>query len=151
MTATLASDCTSIILNSDYLLIDNQSNVLTVTHNNTTVYTPAIGSVTQITIDTFVLSDYTDGSGPLPDGIYAFELVTTAENGDINTETVCVAVLCGIHCDMVELYTDVNNAEKILAYEALKVAQGCTTCNCDTMLTLYNVITNIVTNGCGCE
>lgn len=148
MTATLAADCTSIVLDSDYLLVDNQSNVLTVTHNNTTTYTPTVGAVTSIT----VTSAFLDLSGDtLADGIYTLTLETTAENGDINTETSCVAVLCGVHCSMVELYGDVANLEKVLAYEALKVAQGCATCNCTTMLSLYNVLINIPANDCGCE
>lgn len=149
MTAVLASDCSVITINSDYLLVDNQTNVLTVTYNGETIYTPTILS----TALSIALTNTLLGldAGTLADGIYSIQLVTTADNGDINTETICVASLCGVHCDMVELYTDVNNAEKILAYEALKIAQGCVTCSCTTMLALYTVITNTTTNGCGCE
>jgi hypothetical protein len=149
MTTILSNDCATIDIDSEFLLADNQTNVLTVTHNGVTIYTPTISaSATTIVLNNTLLGLTGDA---LADGVYYLELVTTALNGDINTETICVAVLCGVHCDMVELYTDVNNAEKILAYEALKVAQGCVTCSCATMLTLYSILTNVVTNGCGCE
>lgn len=149
MTAVLTSDCITMNITSDFLLVNNQTNVLTVTYNGETIYTPTIAaSATSIALTNVLLGL---DSGALADGIYGLVLVTTALNGDINTESLCVASLCGLHCDMVELYLDVNNAEKILAYEALKVAQNCTTCSCTTMLALYTILTNVVTNGCGCE
>lgn len=150
MTATLASDCSDITINSDYLLADNQEDTLTVTVNGSTTYTPTIAStVTSITLDNTLLGLTGD---TLADGVYYLELTTTALAGDINTESLCVAVLCGVHCDTVDLYLDSEtNMEKILAYEALKIAQDCVECSCSTMLSLYNIITNTTTDDCGCE
>ncbi len=149
MTAITSAECDIIAISSEYLLVDNQTNVLTVIHNGETTYTPTIAStVTSIDLD----NDLLDLEGDtLADGVYSIQLLSTALNGDINTESVCAVVLCDKHCDMVELYLDKENADKILAYEALKIAQGCVTCNCTTMLALYNVLINVVDNDCGCD
>lgn len=148
MTTILSNDCTTIDIDSEFLLADNQTNVLTVIHNGIVTFVLNIPPpATTIVLNNALLglSEVT-----LADGVYHLELVTTALNGDVNKEILCVASLCNLHCDIIELYTDVNNIEQILAYEALKVAQGCETCNCTTMLSLYNIITNVVSNDCGC-
>lgn len=149
MIATTSPDCLSIEISSEFLLVDNQENLLSITHNGEQVYNLTLNP--NITTYTITNASLSLDPGALADGIYSLKLTTTALNGDIHTELICVAILCGVHCDMVELYTDVNNAEKILAYEALKVAQDCVTCNCDTMLLLYSILTNTTTNGCGCQ
>lgn len=150
MTATLAAECVDIEIASDFLALTNQTNELRVVINNTTTYEPVIDAdITSLTIDSELLGLEAEA---LANGVYYIELITTDEDGTIVTESTCIAVLCDLACDMVELYSDSANFEKVLAYEGLLAAQDCITCSCTVMQELYDIISNVVTDGCsGCD
>lgn len=151
MTLTLASDCSQIELSSTELELTNSAVELTIIHNRNTTYSPDIDAnqISPITIDASLLGQ---DSINLLDGVYYFKLKITKSNSTIVEESACIAVLCGVKCSILDWYKDINaNIDKILSYEALKVANNCVQCNCALMNTLYDNIINSQTNDCGCE
>lgn len=148
MTLTINEDCTSVQLTSDYFEADNISNSLSVSINGGDAITVAISASN---VDPYDVDAETLSLESLPQGVYYFELTVTDVNSVVTTESLCIALICDLHCDMVDLYLSTDDLDKVLAYEALKLAQGCSTCSCSVMQTLYDTIieTEDVTN-CDC-
>jgi len=149
MTATLSEDCTSITVDSANFAADNISVELTLTLNDTTEYTVEVdaSNVDPVVVDAAALD-----IDELSEGVYYVELVITDASNEIITEGLCVASICSLHCDMIELYDDVDNIEKILAYEALKISSDCVTCSCSVMQNLYNKVTDSEDDtNCNCQ
>lgn len=151
MTLTLANDCSQIELTSAELELTNSAVELTIIYNKTITHTPNIDAnqISPISIDASLLGQ---DSLNLLDGIYYFKLKITKSNSTVVEESACIAVLCGFKCSVLEWYKDIpSNIDKILSYEALKVADDCVECNCTLMNTLYDNIINSQTNDCGCK
>lgn len=148
MTITVTS--AGFNLDSDLFLANDQSQKATITHNCTTVYdevTMAVSAAARnITIADLDLEE-------LPTGPFTVSLAVTNNAGVLNEETTCIVYFGDLVCDMLPLYKDVTNIDRVLAFEALKVANDCESCGCSLMCELYNAATNTSTNattGCGC-
>ena len=147
MTATINDDCTLITIDSELFAPDNESVTLTLTHSGTE-YEVTVEATNEdpveVTAESLELEE-------LPEGIYYVELSITNAANETTVESSCLASICSVHCDMVELYDDTANLEKILAYEGLKLAQGCVTCSCSVMQVLYDTITETDDTNCNCQ
>lgn len=116
MTFTKETDCSAITITDTQLTTfydaDTPSTttvVVQVTYNCATTYT-------ELTIEQEADMEYVDDiayfvitpellgqSGDvLNDGIYTIKLVVDYDAGDHYDDTVCVAILCGIQCDILE-------------------------------------------------
>jgi hypothetical protein len=162
MTTTVSSDFTSIDILSDLFLDVNTISTLTVTYNCTTTY-DAIDLLDEGigTGDTYTLTPAALGLDvdKFPDGIYYFLIAQTDDSANSLTESKCVLVDQDLTCDMMDVFTDLNdstdNIVKALAYHALKIADAsCPSCSCSDWCTLYNTATSTDCEDdapCGCS
>lgn len=158
MTLTLNDDCVSVLLESEYLDPLNQSVSLGVTINCDTEYTISVDvNDTDITVDPTALELDLDA---LEDGVYYFELTVVQENGTTVKESVCKFINCGTTCLMLDSFTSAASGNKdalirALAFQALVVSDGCTSCACSDLCELYNAtdLVNCESNAsnCGCS
>lgn len=147
MTATVANDCSSIAVTSTYLHNTNISSTLKVSANGATSISIEIAPATSHTL---IPSDLSVTA--FSEGVYTIELDTVQSDHSTSTEVVCALVICSLGCDIVPLYSDVANIDKILAYEALKGSLNCTNCDCSKLQVLYNLLTDTPNaNDCGCQ
>lgn len=148
MTTTVNSDCSAITLTSDLFNPANISNTLYVSVNEAAEVTVTIPSNAL----TFTLEPQDLDVEEFAGGVYQLRLVSTAFNSTTAEETTCIALLCNLECDAttLNLYSDTSNISKVLAFEGLKVASGCVSCNCSIMHKLYKHLTDGDTTGCGC-
>lgn len=152
MILTVNSDCTSVLIQSDVFNTDNTSNVLSVSING--------GAATEIELSSSIATSYTFNAASLDldaleAGVYEFLITATLADTTVQTDLGCTALLCAYECDVdtLELYSDVANIDKILAYEGLKNFANCSTCSCTLANTLHNAFTNTTTTNatsCGC-
>ena len=158
ITLTIAPNCVSASLASTEFNVTNQSVTLTIKYNCTKEYEISISpSATSYTIlpASLQMVDY------LSDGIYGITLRVVKQNGDIVTETMCKLMDCVSSCTLVESFKSLAICSECLlqalAFNALKVAESCTSCDCETMCTLYNTVyqkdcktqtTNVTSCGC---
>lgn len=148
MTAELSNNCSTITIESNFFNANNISNQLTLVHSGTT-YTVEVDAEN---VDPVVVDANTLDLEELPEGVYLITLKTTDEDSTVTTEQLCLTSMCALHCDMITLYTDTTNLEKILAYEALKVASDCITCSCTVMQRLYDNVTDTSNaTKCNCQ
>lgn len=148
MTLTLAEDCSSITVASNNFNATNTSNELIVTHNATEYTIP----VDADNVDPVVINAASLSLDEMPEGVFLVTLKTTDDESAISTEQVCISSICSLHCDMIPLYADSTNIERVLAYEALKLSSDCVTCSCTVMQKLYDKATE-TTNAtpCNCQ
>lgn len=148
MTLTVASECVSILIESDLFNITNESNSVSVKINGGTavVLTPT-ASATSYTITPELLDVET-----LTEGVYDITLTSVLLDSSVQTDQGCVPILCDFLCQDSTLswYKDTTNIDKVLALEGIKAATDCVTCGCSVMLTLYNSLSNDSTPSCGC-
>ena len=152
MQISINSDCSEITLTSDILLLSNTANSLFVTYN---------GEETEVTIPlsitSFVLEpEDVNQTDTFSDGVYKIHFENTLSSGAVKEDVGCAVPLCTFKCsdEHKQLYTDVLNGEKdsinkLLYYEGLKATDGCTSCSCDLLNTLYTNLTDDATNTCG--
>lgn len=148
MTATTNDTCTQIDITSSNLSASNTLVEILV----------SVNGAEQISINpapsilSYTLLPAALGMTTFAEGTYSISLYTTQSSGDQTSESACALVICDLGCEVLPLYTDVKNLEKILAYEALIASKDCVSCSCSTSLILYNIIkdeTNV--NHCGCS
>lgn len=158
MTLTVESDCSSILIESDYFNSDNQSMTLTVTYACGTAYDDIEIDVNELNY-TFTPEDI-DLEDTLADGIYYFVLVTIQEDGTTVTESACKFINCSTTCDMLEVFTSVaaggteEEITRALSFYALTLSDNCTSCACADLCTLYNTATQTTCDNaspCGCN
>lgn len=149
MTITVNSTCTTITIQSSALNASNISNVLKVRVNESeqieVAVIPAAASI--------VFNAASIGVSSLAEGIYEFDLTSTLVDSSIVEDQGCAALVCVLKCQpsTIEMYLNEGDFDKVLALEGLKAASDCSTCGCQTMLNLYNAITNgTTTSTCGC-
>ncbi len=148
MTVTVTS--AGFNIDSDLFLSNDQSQKVTITHNCTTVYdqiTMAVSNAARnVTLDNLDIDE-------LPVGPFTVYLAVTNNAGVLNEETSCVVYFGDLLCDMLPLYKNTDNIDRVLAFEALKFVNDCMSCSCSVACELYNAATNTTTNattGCGC-
>jgi hypothetical protein len=146
MTATISNDCTSIVITSSFLVNGNTSNTLIITRGTTVTTITLATNITSYTLLPAALGMSTT----LSDGVYNISLVTVSSGGTKTTESLCRVVLCAIKCDMIDNYLDVKDFGKVMAYEALKLANNCLKCDCTILNTLYTILTNTPIDDCNC-
>jgi hypothetical protein len=148
MTATPNSNCTTILITSSNFRVGNISNTLLVSVNGAdAVSVPLEPDITDYTF----AADSIDRD-TLEEGTYYFTLSTVQQGSETTDESICAILVCSLKCSTQDLYKDVKNIEKILAWEALKVYQDCVKCSCTDALMLYNIIKDLSNvDNCGCE
>lgn len=158
LTLTIHPECESITVESSYFDETNQTVVLNVTVNCETEYViNAEPEDTEIVVDvdSLGLTDLT----VLEDSVYYLELVITQEDGTVITESACRYLNCSTTCLMLDTFKDMAAGDedatiRSLAFHALTVANGCTSCACSDLCTLYNATqidectANVSTCGC---
>lgn len=77
------------------------------------------------------------GSGVVPDGVYAINLVTETKDGIKTTERACVFVDCQIKCDLISAMAKDPTSDLHHYYEAIKYAEECPDCECEKACVLY--------------
>lgn len=156
MTATINSNCASVLIDSDYLAGTNQSVTLDITVQCLEEY--------QVSIDVadtdYTLLPATIGqTDVISDGVYKFVLTTVQSDGTEIVESIIKVVNCGLNCLMTNTFanigTDDTCTEKALAFYALLLADGCDECSYTDICTLYNA-TGLNPNynddnGCNCS
>ena len=148
MTAVVDATCETITITSTNFHTDNLENTLTVTINGT-AYDVDIATTTT---STYVLDADALDLDTLPVGVYSLKLVTTQSDSSTKTEPLCRVLLCGEECTALDLYSDVKNIDKILAYNGLLVVNDCVSCSCDVATMLYNTYTDTEDAGdCNCN
>lgn len=148
MTAVVDASCESITVGSTNFHTDNLENTLTVTINGTAHDV----DIPTTTTTTFVLDADALDLESLPNGVYGLKLVTTQSDSSTKTESICRVLLCGEECEVLDLYTDQANLDKILAYNGLLVVNNCVSCSCDVATMLYNTYTDTEDVGdCNCN
>lgn len=157
MTAVIHATCDNIVVDSDYLDPDNLSVSLSVTINCDTEYIiTADVSDTDITVDPTALGIDQDA---LSDGVYYLVLTVTQSDSTVVTESLCTVVNCSMTCGMLDTFTalsagDTDSAIAAMSYYALVTANGCTSCACSDLCTLYEATqliecdSNVTTCGC---
>jgi hypothetical protein len=146
MTAFVDEACTFMFITSTFFAANNTSNTLVVVYNGTT---------TTLTLATNITNGYTLTPAALgmtttfKDGVYSLTLTTISVASVKTTESLCRASLCGIKCDMIDNYVAAD-FDKAMAYEALKLANGCLKCDCTILNTLYTILTNTPVDDCNC-
>lgn len=153
------TDCSDLVITSTNLNLDNQSVTLAIKINCEKEYAinvPVDAEDYTVVPEDIEMKDF------ITDGIYGFTLTIVQEDGTTVIETECKFIDCVSSCTMVETFSNPSGCSdcllKTLAFNALKVAEDCTTCNCNTMCTLFNTVfskdcvttTTNVTN-CGCS
>lgn len=157
MTITISPTCESVTLVSDNFDITNQLVKLTVTVNCEEEYLIDVDpEATEIVVDNEALG--LDGD-TLDDGVYYFELKITQEDSTIVTESLCRFINCETTCLMLDSFKAMAEGDeeatiRALAFYALDKANGCVSCACSDLCTLYkateldNCTTNVSTCGC---
>jgi len=140
MTATTSDTCEEVVLASDYFDSNNLSVSLLVKYNCDVEYEIEIDvDNTEITV-TPTLLELTDEV--LADGIYYFELTITQSNSAVITESICKFVNCSYTCSMLDVFKDLEDNEeniiRALSFYALTLSEGCTSCQCTDLCTIYN-------------
>ncbi len=148
MTAITTETCDSITIDSTNWNVLNQGNVLEITINDDEVHSIEIPA--DNTAPFIILPEDLEVE-EFEAGVYHFKLMITQNNGAEVTETVCIPVVCSLHCTMNALYTDIKNFNRIIAFEALKASAGCFDCSCATMNKLYAIANPTNDNDCGCQ
>lgn len=159
MTAVIANDCANVTLDSDYFSSDNQSVTLKITYNCGTEYSIVVDvNDTEIVVTPSYIDQ--DDLTVLPDGVYYFELTVIQDNATEVVESACRYVNCSTTCLMLDTFKsmalgDEDATIRALSFYALTAANGCTSCACSDLCTLYNAtqIDNCSTNvkPCGCS
>lgn len=152
MQITINSDCSEITLTSDILLLTNTANSLFVTYNGVEKEVALPLSITTFTLEPADI-DQTD---VFSDGVYKLRFENTLSSGAVKEDVGCAVPLCTFKCSDAHtaLYTEVLNGtkdaiDKLLYYEGLKATDGCTSCTCELLSTLYTNLTDDDTNSCG--
>lgn len=145
MNITLNSTCSQITVTSDILLTTNVANTLKVIYKGTehTVTVPT-------NISTFnILPTHVGMTGTFTDGVYTIFFRNTLLGGAVKEDRGCAVSLCSTKCsdDMILWYTS-KNLDKVLTYEALKVGQDCSSCNCTALEKLFNDLTQDDSDTC---
>lgn len=158
MTITISPTCANVTIVSDNFDFQNQTVELTVKFNCEDEYLiTAEPEDTEIVVDNAALD--LDGD-TLADGVYYFELKIVQEDSTVITESACRFVNCSSDCLMLDTFKlaaegDEQAIIKAMAYHALSVANGCTSCACEDLCLLYKATTLInCTNDvkpCGCS
>lgn len=160
MVITVNEDCTEVTLTSDILLITNQSVEVTVTYNCTTDYVVTFDATTDPIVITPSDVSMTDS---FTDGVYNFKLVVVNVSDAILTESKCQFINCNSTCLMLDTYKDLSSTDKdtaaaalikVLSFEALLLANNCSSCSCTSMCALYNATgldPNTNATDCGCQ
>lgn len=153
MTYTIASDCSYISLDSDYLVPTNQTVDLFWSKNcGTTLSKISVSpSASVIQLDPTDLGE----TDTFSDGVYYFKVVISNEESETIEESLCKFVNCNSTCLMTPIYklTDTDSVLKQLAFEALIAANDCTSCSCSDLCALY-IATGLTTTDndeCGCN
>lgn len=158
MTTTITEDCSNVTITSTYFNPSNLSVTLKVTYNCTTEYSISINEEdTNIVVTPDMLSIDADA---LPDGVYYFEVKFIQSNSTEVIEASCRFVNCSTTCLMLDNFKnavlgDEDATIRALSFYALSVADGCTSCACSDLCTLYNATqldlcsTNV--KPCGCS
>lgn len=153
MTYTIASDCSSISLDSDYLVPTNLTVDLFWAKNcGTTLSKISVSpSASVIQLDPTDLGE----TETFSDGVYYFKVVISDEDSNTIEESLCKFVNCNSTCAMIDTYTktDLDSVIKQLSFEALLAANDCTSCSCTDLCTLYTNtgLTDINNDQCGCS
>jgi hypothetical protein len=84
----------------------------------------------------------------VPSGVYKVS-ISSVGSSTIEVDYTCLVALCEDYCDIVNTLTP-DNYENILKMAALKYAQDCPNCNCDSLCTIYSSLTETDTNECNC-
>ncbi len=148
MTLTIASQCASILVDSDLFNITNISNSIAVKINGAAAITltpSASASNYTITPELLDLDTFTEG-------VYDITLSSVLIDSSTATDQGCAPIICDLLCKDSTLawYADVSKIDKALALEGIKAAANCETCGCSIMLTLFNSLTDASAPTCGC-
>ena len=152
MILTKSADCTSVLINSSNFNTNNRSNTLSVSVKGGTPKVLTLGA----SITNYVFNAASLGLTELVDGPYEFILSSVLLDFSKSSDLGCTVLLCSYECasDVLELYKNADNLEKVLAFEGLKNVTECETCGCDLANNLFNIFTNEPTtnaNSCGCH
>lgn len=128
------TDCSSVTVASNNLLVNNQEVTLTVKHNCTTEYVLDIVPSAQPIVVTPALLSMTD---VITDGIYYFHLKVIKVDNSITNETACLFVDCNTTCQLLDVYKT-NDSDRTIAFLALLASKDCEDCNCNHLCLLYN-------------
>lgn len=156
MTITTQSNCASITITNSELESSNLSVKLTVTVNCSKEYTLTYNTSLTSLVVTPTQLEMTDN---LTDGVYTLKLEIVKSDSSTYSITKCHLVDCNLSCTIKDYFTktDIKSLQKVLAYNALKLAQNCYSCKCETLCLFYNIITDDctnelpTTNDCGCS
>lgn len=144
MSTTINSDCTEILITSDFIqeLTDDPELdlTLTVTHNCETEYTVTITPED----DTFTLTP-TDLSmeETFEDGTYRF-LLTKTDSG-VTYEVGCNFAGCSLKCDLITYLSNNLDSNILHLYEALTFTSTCADCDCEEACAIYTEILDRLT------
>jgi len=160
MTAVINESCESITIDSTNFAVDNQSVTLYLKYNCTKEY---VVDISTALTEYVILPASVEMTDFMSDGIYGLTLKIVQEDGTVINETLCKVVDCVSSCTLVESFKNIGYScseclIQALAFNALKVAEDCTTCDCQTLCTLYDTVypkdcKTITTNAstCGCS
>lgn len=148
MTAVVDESCTTITISSTDFHTSNLSNTLTVTINGTD-YTIDVPTTTT---SSFVIDADALDLTELPIGVYSIKLVNVLADSSTATASLCRVLLCGEECNVIPLYENLENLDKVLAFEALKYINICGECSCLIATSLYNTYTDTDDDtNCNCK
>ncbi|RTL06232.1 hypothetical protein EKK58_05945 [Candidatus Dependentiae bacterium] len=151
MTAVVNTDCSLITIGSDNFATDNLSNTLTVTINGVAYEV----DIPTTTLTTFELDAAAVSLDSLPKGVYALKLTCTLADSSTTEESLCRVLLCEEDCNVIDLYATASTSDttlaRVLAYEALKYVNDCSTCSCTVASLLYANYTQTDVTDCGCN
>lgn len=99
-------------------------------------------------VTSFTLTSATIGT-EFTTGVYKIEIYIKKQDGTIYKESNCKYIDCdGTKCTIYEGFPD--NADKVIAYNALLASNECENCSCDKMCILNNLLTETTNDNC-CE
>jgi len=156
MTITTQSNCATITVTDPELENSNLNVKLTVTVNCQKEYILTYANNLTSLVVTPVQLEMEDA---LSDGVYTLKLEIVKSDSSTFSSTKCYLVDCNLSCTIKDYFTktDTKSLQKVLAYNALTVAQDCFLCNCETLCLFYKIITDDctnelpTTNDCGCN
>ena len=156
MTITTQTDCTTLTVTDTQLVGTNTSVKLTVTVNCQKEY--VLTYATNLT-SLVITPTQLEMEDTVSDGVYTIKLEIVKSDSSTYSTTLCHLVDCSLSCTVENSYTktDKESLKKVLAYNALKLAQSCYACNCETLCLFLNIIKNpcnnelSTNNDCGCH
>lgn len=152
MILTKSADCTSVLISSSNFNANNRANTLSVSVKGGAPTVLTLGA----SITNYVFNAASLGLTALIPGAYEFALSSVLLDFSKANDLGCAVLLCTFECDtdVLDLYKNIDNIDKVLAFEGLKNVAECETCGCDLANDLFDIFTNEPTtnvNSCGCN